>query len=338
MLRIIFFLIFYTCFQAVSQQQFTLFVNDNQDTPVHHLYLNAWIPAGKTQISSTDEKFLLKLCGNGSSIPVKPVFNEKVRYLAKDGKIYLVKPVKENSNTNFSEEKTLRFSNDEYRVVKFVDFMAEPSGTEIKQSFSDGNRHVKFSILEFQKQHPNYENSYLLFFQKNKHYSLSLDFGVGKGTIALSDLGVKNLYIHTSNTDVDVIYSNRPNLLEMDTMNISVGLADLTIHNAEQARARNILVDAGFGNVILIFRGRTYSKCNVNAELGAGTMKVQLSKEKNPVLIRLKGTFFSSYRLPDNFKEVKPGIFVNEYYAINAPNTLIFDIDISMGSIVFVCK
>lgn len=180
------------------------------------------------------------------------------------------------------------------------------------------------------------ENYWNIYFTDSKSYNLNLNYGVGKAYVDLSDIAVENLKISSGNAYVKVGYlSKLQNKTEMDTFMVSVDLGDVEIERLSLARAKNILAEVGFGSLLLNFDEAPKRASEVWARVGAGSLKIKLPKDDIPIIIRMKDTSYRKFKVPEGFKEIRDNVFVSATYTPEAENLLQFNIDLSMGSVVF---
>jgi hypothetical protein len=174
-----------------------------------------------------------------------------------------------------------------------------------------------------------------MYLTDTKPYSLELDYGVGNAHIDLSGLAIKKLKINTGSADVSVGYTSMENQVDMDTFSVKVDLGSLNIQNMNLSRTRYMVADVGFGNMTLDFSDTPLVSNKIKGSVGAGNLLILLPSNETPVLIRIHESWLCSVKLPEGLKKVKENTFANEAYKKNAKNSLTFDLDVSMGSIVF---
>ena len=191
----------------------------------------------------------------------------------------------------------------------------------------------------FGKKTTDTENYWNIYFTDYKPYRLDLNYGVGKAYIDLSDIAVENCKITSGNAHVKVGYlSKMQNRMEMDPMTVSVDMGDVEIERLDLARAKNILAEVGFGSLTLDFDEQPLMPSDIWARVGAGSLTINLPLEDIPVIVRMKDTSYRKFKVPEGFEKVKENVFVSSSYSPNAPNVLTFNIDLSMGSVVFTNK
>jgi len=188
----------------------------------------------------------------------------------------------------------------------------------------------------FGKKTTDTENYWNIYFTDYKPYNLNLNYGVGNAYIDLSDIAVENLKISSANAHVKVGYlSKLQNKIEMDTFMVSVDLGDVEIERLSLARAKNILAEVGFGSLVLSFDELPQRASEIWARVGAGSLLINLPNEDIPIIVRMKDTSYRKFKVPEGFKEIRDNVFVSSVYTPDAANLLEFNIDLSMGSVVF---
>ena len=125
------------------------------------------------------------------------------------------------------------------------------------------------------------------------------------------------------------------NLTNMDTLFVSVELGDLEIEKLNLARAKNILAEVGIGKLVMDFNESPVVGSDIWARVGAGSLYINLPKEEMPMIIRMKGTSYNKFKLPKGFEQIRENVFVNASYDAEAENLVTFNIDLSMGNVIF---
>lgn len=180
------------------------------------------------------------------------------------------------------------------------------------------------------------DNYWNIYFTNYKPYRLDLNYGVGKAYVDLSDIAVENLKLYSGNAHVKVGYlSKLKNKTEMDTFMVSVDLGDVEIQSLNLARAKNILAEVGFGSLLMDFNQRPETSSDIWARVGAGTLEINLPREDFPIIVRMKDTSYRKFKVPEGFEKIRDNVFVSPSYSPDAENLLTFNIDLSMGSVVF---
>ena len=169
-----------------------------------------------------------------------------------------------------------------------------------------------------------------------KPYFLELNYGIGNANIDLSGLAIKNLKVNTGSADVNVgYYSSLENQIDMDTFFVKVDLGSVNVKNLNMSRTRYMIADVGFGNMTLDFRSKPLVSNKIKGSVGAGNLTILLPSNDTPVLLKIKDSWLCSVKMPEQFKKVSENVFANAAYSKDAKNSLTFDLDVSMGNIIF---
>jgi hypothetical protein len=167
-------------------------------------------------------------------------------------------------------------------------------------------------------------------------YSLSLDYGLGNANIDLSGLSIDKLKIITGSADVNVSYSSGiENKVVMDTFFIKVDMGTVNAKQINLSRSKVIVADVGFGNMFLDFSNRPSVSNHVIGRVGAGNLVINLPNEDVPVMVKINDSWLCSINLSKSLKKIGDNKFANAAYAKNPKDALTFDLDVSMGKIVF---
>ena len=169
-----------------------------------------------------------------------------------------------------------------------------------------------------------------------KPYFLELNYGVGNANIDLSGLAIKKLKINTGSADVNVgYYSKLENQIDMDTFYVRVDLGSVNVKNLNMSRTKYMMADVGFGNMTLDFRNKPLVSNKIKGSVGAGNLTILLPNSETPVMVKIKDSWLCSVKMPHNFKKISANVFANAAYTKEAKNSLTFDLDVSMGNIIF---
>lgn len=175
-----------------------------------------------------------------------------------------------------------------------------------------------------------------MYLTDTKPYFLELNYGIGNANIDLSGLAIKTLKISTGSADVNVgYYSSLGNQIDMDTFFVKVDLGSVNVKNLNMSRTRFMMADVGFGNMTLDFRSKPLVSNKIKGSVGAGNLTILLPSADTPVLVKIKDSWLCSVKIPDQFKKISENIFANSAYTKDAKNSLTFDLDVSMGNILF---
>lgn len=187
----------------------------------------------------------------------------------------------------------------------------------------------------FGSEKPSAEHFWKMYLTDAKPYLLELNYGVGNANVDLSGLAIKKLKINTGSADVNVGYSSLENKIDMDTFFIKVDLGSVNIKNLNLSRSRYVMADVGFGNIMLDFSNKPLISNNVKGSVGAGNLVILLPAEETPVLVKIHDSWLCSVKMPSYLKKVSENTFANSTYTKDSRNALTFDVDVSMGSIIF---
>jgi len=209
-------------------------------------------------------------------------------------------------NVNFTEEKLDDFSS---KKVSFKVFGGD-----------DGDK----------------DNQWHVYLSKKKPINLNLNYGMGNAYVDLSGLAVEKLNITTGSADVSVGFiSGQYNQQKMDTFCIKVDLGELEARQIALSNAKTIIADVGFGSLYLDFTNKSHVKSNVNATVGAGNLIVNANESINPMIIYIRNSPLCRVKIPHGFTEIRDNVFVNDKYDQDAENLITFNIDVTMGNVIF---
>ena len=180
------------------------------------------------------------------------------------------------------------------------------------------------------------EKLWKVYLTDSKPYSLDLVYGLGNANVDLSGLAIKRLKINTGSADVNVSYnSGLANKVEMDTFFVKVDVGSLSVKQLSLARSKVVMVDVGFGNMYLDFSNRPLTNNHVRGSVGAGNLIIQLPDEDVPVLVKVNESWLCSVNLSKSLQRIGENTFANAAYEKNSADALTFDLDVSLGKIIF---
>jgi hypothetical protein len=170
----------------------------------------------------------------------------------------------------------------------------------------------------------------------SKPYSLDLVYGLGNANVDLSGLAITRLKIVTGSADVNVSYSSGlENQVEMDTFFVKVDVGSLNVKQLSLSKSKVVMVDVGFGNMYLDFSNKPLTNNHVKGSVGAGNLIIQLPDEEIPVLVKVNESWLCSISLSKGLQRIGENTFANAAYEKDAANALTFDLDVSLGKIIF---
>lgn len=226
------------------------------------------------------------------------------------------------------EEYDHTFSNEVRGAICFVKLALE----------QEGQRGVskKISYQVFGGEERISDKFWKVYLTESKPYSLDLDYGLGNANVDLSGLSVKKLKINTGSADVHVAYApGLENKVQMDTFFVKVDLGSLNVKHLSLARAKVIIAEVGFGNIFLDFSNKSDVVPVVKGSVGAGNMVILLPEDTVPVMVRINDSWLCSVNLCKNLKRTSENTYANAAYMRDPKNALTFDLDVSMGKIIF---
>lgn len=183
---------------------------------------------------------------------------------------------------------------------------------------------------------PETDKFWKMYLTDQKPYLLELNYGFGNANIDLSGLAIKKLKINTASADVHVgYYSALENQIDMDTFFVKVDLGSVTVKNMNMSRTRFVKADIGFGNMMLDFSARPLIANTIRGSVGAGNLIILLPSQDVPVVVRIYDSWLCSVKLPATLKKIGENTFANAAYTKDSKNALTFDLDVSMGNIIF---
>ncbi len=220
-------------------------------------------------------------------------------------------------------------------------FSNEVTGTTCKVNLSLEEQDQKgvgqkISYQVFGREEKPSDKFWKVYLTEETPYSLSLNYGLGNANIDLSGLSIENLKIVTGSADVNVSYSSGiENKIVMDTFFIKVDMGSVNAKQLNLARSKVVMADVGFGNMYLDFSNKPVSNNHIVGSVGAGNLVIQLPSEDVPVLVHINESWLCSINLCRSLKKIGENKYANAYYSKNAKNALTFDLDVSMGKIIF---
>lgn len=189
----------------------------------------------------------------------------------------------------------------------------------------------------FGAEKPEQEKFWKMYLTDAKPYSLELNYGVGNANVDLSGLAITTLKINTGSADVNIGYhSGLQNLVQMDTFFVKVDMGSVNAKNLSLARPKYVVANVGFGNVMLDLSTAPEVSNHIKGSVGAGNLVILLPADGSvPVMVKIKDSWLCSIKLTDDLKETSANTYANAAYAKNPKNALTFDLDVSLGNIVF---
>ena len=264
--------------------------------------------------SNTFDKVVITLSGGSGTCYVRPTPN------ANPVNIY----GKSLSNTQNPSCKSVLDNRIQWVNVNFLDNRSDQASAK------------KVSFNVFGKEESNQDDQWHVYLSKKKPVLLNLNYGMGDAFVDLSGLSVEKLKVKTGSADVKVGYvSGQYNQQEMDTFSIKVDLGELEARRVALSNARNIIADVGFGTLFLDFTDKSKVKSTVTATVGAGNLVVNSGNSVNPMIIYIQNSPLCRVKIPKGFSEIRKNVFISHDYREDAENLITFNVDVTMGNIIF---
>jgi hypothetical protein len=206
----------------------------------------------------------------------------------------------------------------------------------LEETHSEGIGQTISTRFFSKSESPASDKIWKMYLTEAKPYFLELNYGIGNAHVDLSGLAIKKLKINTASADVIVGYfSALQNQVEMDTLNVRVEVGSINVKNLNLSRTKNVVADVGFGSMVLDFTHKPLVGSKIKGSVGAGNLIILLPADDVPVLIKIEDSWLCSVKMPGNLKKISENTFANSAYSRDARNPLIFDLDVSLGNIIF---
>jgi hypothetical protein len=121
----------------------------------------------------------------------------------------------------------------------------------------------------------------------------------------------------------------------MDTFFVKVDLGSINVKNINLSRSRFVQADVGFGNMTLDFSNKPMVENTIKGSIGAGNLTIILPNADTPVLVKIQDSWLCSVKVPTSLKKIAANTFANAAYTEGGKTSLTFDLNVSMGNIVF---
>jgi hypothetical protein len=194
----------------------------------------------------------------------------------------------------------------------------------------------KLSYHVFGNEERPQEKFWKVYLTEDTPYQLELDYGLGNANVDLSGLAISRLKINTGSADVNIGYTTgQENKIEMDTFFVKVDLGSLNARQLSLSRSNVFVANVGFGNMQLDFGDKPTKGHLIKGSVGAGNLIIHLPGESVPVLVKISDSWLCSINLSHSLKKIEQNTFANAAYSKNKSGALVFDLDVSMGKIVF---
>ncbi len=229
------------------------------------------------------------------------------------------------------EEYAHSFSNEVKDAICFVRLALEQDGNHSRGV----SKKISYQVFGGEDHHGS-DKFWKVYLTEGKPYTLDPDYGLGNANIDLSGLSIQKFKITTGSADVNVAYAaGLENKVEMDTFYVKVDLGTLNVKQINLSRSKVVIAEVGFGNIFLDFSNKPEVLPAVTGSVGAGNMTILLPDETVPVVVRINESWLCSVKLSRDLKRTSENTYTNAAYAKSPKNALTFDLDVSMGKIIF---
>lgn len=258
--------------------------------------------------------------------------NIKLAVKANSGNCF-IRPTQNSDILNvFSNQDAEAFS---HNFVKEIKGKTCELKLSLEEEASGGFSHTLSTRFFGSSEKAPKDSYWKMYLTESKPYILELNYGVGNANVDLSGLSVRKLKITTGSADVNVGYLTLENKIDMDTFFVKVDLGSVSVKQLNLARSKVVVADVGFGNMMMDFSGTPAISNKIKGSVGAGNLTILLPGEEIPVLVKIHNSWLCSVTLTKNLQKIGENTFANSAY-INDPETsLTFDLDVSMGNIIF---
>ncbi|MCS7005034.1 MAG: hypothetical protein NZM38_06875 [Cytophagales bacterium] len=179
-------------------------------------------------------------------------------------------------------------------------------------------------------------NIWHLYVNDKTVYRLLFHLGSGESFFNLSEISIKHLAIKSGNNKIRINYlAGKPNPISMDSLVIRMEFGEIEIMRLNYARAKEVNAELGVGKLLLDFSKDNLHPSVINVKAGAGSLIVRLPETQENILLKIKNTSLSKIELPKNFKENTTGIYVNKPLENNSVPMITFNIDVTVGKVIF---
>lgn len=222
-----------------------------------------------------------------------------------------------------------------HKYVKEINGQICDVSLALKES-GEASLSQKISYKMFGNEESKPDKIWKVYLASGKPYRLNLNYGVGTANIDLSGLAVENLKVYSGNADVKIDYDPTTcNTVEMDTFLVQVDLGSVVVKHLNLSKSKYVQAEVGFGNVYLDFSDKPTIASNVKGSVGAGNLMITLPDMDVPVRVKVNDSWLCKVKLPENFEKIDDHTYVNYTQAGDIKNLLTFDLDVSMGNIIF---
>ena len=147
---------------------------------------------------------------------------------------------------------------------------------EPRMSYDDGRLRVGIDNAELRGKHVE-GGTLALHLSPRARLDLDLAFGAAEANVELGGLHVQRLELATGASMTTLSFS-QPNRMEAESIELQVGAAHLEAHGLGNARAANLSIEGGVGEVDLDFSGEWTRDLDASVEMGLGKLTLRLPR------------------------------------------------------------
>lgn len=185
--------------------------------------------------------------------------------------------------------------------------------------------------------HNSNQDQWKVYLTESLPYNLNLQFGFGDATIDLSNTSIEKLKINTGSANITIFYRpNMPNKVVLDTFFVAVGMGSLQVKRMSLARPKVSVAEVCFGDMYLDFSAPYPMPQHIICTVGMGKLIIQLPPSSVAVKATIRHSFLCRVNILPQWQSNGHGSFENEAFRRNPANAVTFDLDVSVGKIVFI--
>ena len=174
------------------------------------------------------------------------------------------------------------------------------------------------------------ENEWRLAFTNKIPIDIDLELGMGEGDIDLTNLLISGMNVDAGLSELSISF-DEPNKEIIERFSIDSGLGGFEARGLLNANIDKFKFSGGLGSSELYFTGKSQRPIEAKVEVGLGSLEIIL-EEGLPVKIYYEKSFLSSIDL-DHFRRIDDDVYVSKNWDENAPDRLIIDVEIGLGSV-----
>ena len=243
------------------------------------------------------------------------LFSVDVEYSKED-----IKPVFEYRHDKYDDDARLFFSlTSEDEDEDFFEYFED-------EDFFDEDHDIHLGISSLKK------TSWDLKFTDEIPIEFEIAVGAAKANLDFTGMSISDLNIETGASRMFINF-DEPNPIEMDELNLELGLAKFKGKHLLNANFNEMNIDAGVGSVTLDFTGEINRRVYVNMDVGLGSTTIILPSNAG-VKLYMETSFLTSVDT-DDLIEVNDDVYESENWG-ETEAELILEIEAALGLIEFI--